>query len=407
MFAHGGSGGEDFGRILLEAVGDTDALHGTVNSVFPFNDVFTCFVLRILQHLFGAVNLLAGDCVFVEDCFQFVQIVLQAEVSQNAVDLNADGRGCNVTGAGFVVVFFGNADQRIAAVYGANAGHGQIDGAAVLRGEEAHAASCACIAHTVGNGFACCGVAAVEPLCGVDVQHTEHGVVLRNVTGVAFAVLDRVQMACQCAQGGVVSGNIVGQIGVDLQRLCGGAFAVHVNVAAHCLADCVIGGLILIGAELTEAGNVNDGQLGVDFPAYVVGQTALCIGTGTACFDPNVCPFDRLQEYVLACLGSGVQSQRVNVALVLCPTVVTSGLAGDLGRFSLYNLCAHFGHEGARKRTCDVGAGNEHLNALQNAELGVVGKALMQYVVDNLHSDFPFISIFRSALSHRRPQYSC
>ena len=63
--------------------------------------------------------------------------------------------------------------------------------------------------------------------------------------------------------------------------------------------------------------------------------------------------------------------------MVLGPGCGATSLAGNVGSFSLQNLCAHFSHQRACEGASDVGAGYENLNAGQNAELGVVGEFQM------------------------------
>ena len=253
------------------------------------------------------------------------------------------------------------------------------------------------VAGTVGNRLAGLGIAVgvVEPLCGIVVQQTEHGVVLGNVAGVAFAGLLGVDVAGQSDHASVVSGDVVRQIGVDLQRRRGGADAVHVHVAAHGLTGNVVGGLVLGGTELAVAGDVNDGQSLVVLPKNGVGQAALCIGTGTAGFDPNVSPLDALEEELLS-LGLGdVDGDGVLVSVALGPCGGAAGLAGDVGGLGLEDLCAHLSHQAASEGAGNVGTGDEHFDALENAKLGILVPALGKLVVDLFeHYEYSFLLVF-------------
>ncbi len=119
-------------------------------------------------------------------------------------------------------------------------------------------------------------------------------------------------------------------------------------------------------------------------PQHGVGQTALGVGTGTAGLDPDVGPLNALEEQVLA-LGLGnVDGDGVLVAVALSPRGGTTGLAGDVGGLGLEDLCAHLSHQAAGEGAGDVGAGNENLNALENAKLGILIPALSKLVVDSL-----------------------
>lgn len=194
----------------------------------------------------------------------------------------------------------------------------------------------------------------------------------------------------KCYHAGVVSSDIVGQVRIDLQRAGGGGDAVHVHVAAHCLTGDIVGGLILGGAKLAVAGDMDDGQLGVLLPAGLIGEAALGIGTGTAGLDPNVSPLDALVENLLAGGRGGVDGDGILVSVVLGPGVGAAGLAGDVGSFGLQNFCAHLSHQAAGEGAGNVGAGHEDLDALQNAKFGILIEFLRKLVVNNFHYSIPF-----------------
>ena len=389
MFAEQRSCTNDVGGVLLEDVGDANAFHFAEDLVFPLYDVFASCELRIFVDVLRSVSSLAGDACAFEDFFQFLSGTCQAEFFKQLFCLCAARIEQGEAGAFGRNVAFANlahADDGEATFYGALTYDRYEDSAAVLGVIEGEASGhIVLVAGTQLNGFAVLGHFLVEPYGGVVVQQTEHVVVLSYVSGVAFAPLQSVDVTCQSADASVVSGYVVGQVGVNLQGAGFGRYTVHVHVAAHCLTGNVVRSLVLVGAELTVAGNVNDRQLGVDGPAEFVGQAALVVAAGTTSFDPNVCPCDCLLEQFLAALGSGVQSDGVFVSVQLCASGGTTSGASDVGSFCTQNLCAHFSHQRACEGTCDVGSGNEYLNALQNTKLRIVCKGLRQRVVKNFH----------------------
>ena len=71
--------------------------------------------------------------------------------------------------------------------------------------------------------------------------------------------------------------------------------------------------------------------------------------------------------------------------MVLAPREGTAGLAGDGRSLGLQDLRAHLGHEAAGEGAGDVRAGDEDLNALEDAEGRILVKLLSQFVVDFFH----------------------
>lgn len=396
MLAKAGGGGHNLRGILLKAVNKANALHGSEALIFPLNDVLAGSVLRILLDVCGAVAALVGNAGLVEDLFQLVAGMLRAELlaerlgslSAGVKEGEAGALGRNVAGAGL-----GHTNDGIAALHRTLAHDGDKHGVAVLGVIEGEAAGLvALVAGAVRHGIAGLGIAGVEPSGGVVVQQAEHGIILGHIAGITLAGVFGVNVTGQSHNAGVVSGDKVGNIGVDLERRGCGAGAVHVHVAAHGLARDVVGSLVLGRAGLAVAGNMDDRQRLIVAPNHFIAQTALGIVAGSACLDPDVGPLDALEEYFLAAGGGGVERDGVLVAVVLGPGKGSAGLAGNIGSLSLKNLCAHLGHQAAGKGAGNVGAGNKDLDALEHAELGVFVELLGQLVLNFLyfHCELPF-----------------
>ena len=238
------------------------------------------------------------------------------------------------------------------------------------------------VAGSVRHGLAVFRVALVVPEHRIVIQQTEHGVVLRNVAGLALASLERVDVSRQCGHAGVVGRDIVRQIGVDLQRHIRRGHAVHVHITAHGLTGDIIGSLGLIRARLAVAGDVHDAQLAVDTPADLIGEAHLGIGAGLAGLDPDIGPLEALFEDLLAGGRARVARDRVLVAVVLRPAGRPARAAGDLGRLGLEHLRAHLGHQAAGEGAGDRRAGHKDLDAVENAEVGVFAELLREVAVN-------------------------
>ena len=390
VLAEARRGSYDLGRVLLEDVRDADALHLAEALVIPLDDVLASLVLRILLDVGRAVSALARDTGLVEDLLDLVAGVLGAELRAQLVRLLAAGVKQREAGAVLRDTLgdagLAHADDRIAAGDRALADDGDEHGVAFLRVVEGEAGSLvALVAGAEGHGLALLRVALVEPVGRVVVEQAEHGVVLGNVAGIAFAAVLRVDVAGEGHHAGVVSGDVVGQVRVDLQRAGRRGDAVHIHVAAHGLTGNVVGGLVLGRAELAVAGHVHDGELLVVLPADLIGQAALGVGARTAGLDPDVGPLDALEEDLLAGGAGGVDGDGVLVAVVLAPRERAAGLAGDGRSLSLQDLRAHLGHEAAGEGAGNVRAGDEDLNALEDAERRILVEFLSQFVVDFFH----------------------
>ena len=186
----------------------------------------------------------------------------------------------------------------------------------------------------------------------------------------------------QTQDGCVQSRCIVGQIGVDFQRRCRGAGTVQIHIAAHCLTGNVVSCFVLIGAILTITGNMDDGQFRVQvLPDELIGQTHLCIRTGTAGLNPNVSPCQQFLEHFLAAFAVGIHCHCKAVSVLLCVTVVAAGGAGHFGMLDLNDLGAHLSHNSACKRTGNVHTGGNDLQTGQNTKLGVLVELHMSSIV--------------------------
>ena len=138
---------------------------------------------------------------------------------------------------------------------------------------------------------------------------------------------------------------------------------------------------------------MHDGELLVVLPADLVGQAALGIGARTAGLDPDVGPLDALEEDLLAGGAGGVDGDGILVAVVLAPREGAAGLAGDGRSLGLQNLRAHLGHEAAGEGAGNVRAGDEDLNALEDAEGRILVEFLSQFVVDFFHVRMTILSV--------------
>ena len=253
----------------------------------------------------------------------------------------------------------------------------------VLRGVEREAGGeVGVVAGAVRHGLAVFRVALVVPEHRIVIQQAEHGVVLRDVAGLALAGLERVDVSRQRGHAGVVGRDVVRQIGVDLQRHIRRGHAVHVHITAHGLTGNVVGRLGLIRARLAVAGDVHDAQLAVDTPAHLVGEAHLGIGAGLAGLDPDIRPLEALLEDLLAGGRARVAGDGELIAVVLRPARRAARAAGDLGGLGLEHLRAHLGHQAAGERAGDRRAGHKDLDAAQDAELGIFIKRLREVAVN-------------------------
>ena len=87
VLAEAGSSADDLRGMLLEDVGDTNALHLAEALVFPLHQVLTGLELRILQDVLRTVSALAGNAGLVEDLFQLIAGVLNAELLLESLSL--------------------------------------------------------------------------------------------------------------------------------------------------------------------------------------------------------------------------------------------------------------------------------------------------------------------------------
>ena len=258
----------------------------------------------------------------------------------------------------------------------------------------------ALVAGAEGHGLALLRVALVEPVGRVVVEQAEHGVVLGNVAGITLAAVLGVDVAGERDHAGVVSGDVVGQVRVDLQRAGRRGDAVHVHVAAHGLAGDVVGRLVLVRSGLAVAGDVDDGELAVNLPHMLVAQTVFGIGAGAAGLDPDVRPRDQLFEHLFALGGAGVERDGVRVAVILRIAVVAAGLAGHVRGLDLHDLRAHLGHDARGEGACDVRARHEHFHAREHAELRELAERHMRAVIIFImrrHSYVSFLSTLRGS----------
>ena len=276
-----------------------------------------------------------------------------------------------------------DADDGIALLDRAGAIDGDKELLVVLRGVKREAGrKVGVVAGAVRHGLAVLRVALVVPEHRVVIQQAEHGIVLRDVAGLTLTGLERVDICRERGHAGVVGRDIVGQIGVDLQRHIRRRHAVHVHIAAHGLTGDVVGCLGLVRARLTVAGDVHDAKLAVDTPADLIGEAHLGIGAGLAGLDPDVGPLEALFEDLLAGGRARVAGNGVLVAVVLRPARGAARAAGDLGRLGLEHLCAHFRHQAAGKGAGDGRAGHKDLDAVENTEVGVFAELLREVAVN-------------------------
>ena len=387
MLAEARRGGHDPGGIVLEAVRDADTLHLAEDLVFPLDKVLALGVLRIVFNVAGLIRALVGDADLVEDLLELGTGVLRAEIRECLVRLLTHGGVEREAGDALRQARRdarrADADDGIALLNRSWTVDGDKQLLVVLRGVEREAGrEIRVVAGAVRHRLAVFRVALVVPEHRIVIQQTEHGVVLRNVAGLALAGLERVDVGRQCGHAGVVGRDIVRQVRVDLQRRRRRGDAVHVHIAAHGLTGDVVGRLGLVRTRLAVAGDVHDAQLAVDAPADLIGEAHLGIGAGLAGLDPDVGPLEALLEDLLAGGRARVAGDGELIAVVLRPARGAARAAGDLGGLGLEHLRAHLRHQAAGEGAGDRRAGHKDLDAVQNAEIGIFIKLLCEVAVN-------------------------
>ena len=129
---------------------------------------------------------------------------------------------------------------------------------------------------------------AVEVIHHEVLAHTQHHFIHGDVDTFAFTGFTHFMQCCQRRRGGGQARKVVCGIGESRHWLVN--VAVLNQVATECLGDGVIGREIgvLLGAVLTETGQVSDNQFRVVLPQHFIGNAAAGKGWAFTGFDEDI-----------------------------------------------------------------------------------------------------------------------
>ena len=203
----------------------------------------------------------------------------------------------------------------------------------------------------VGKG----GHGAVEvPYIHVEVVHAaDDGLVLGDIKALALAGLLRVNVPGQAGKCCEVCRIVVSHHAHYRKHLFIVVLGVRVCVhqSAEGLTDGVIGrALYVFGiAVLAEAGDVDDGELGVDFPEHVVTEAVAFPLAAAGAFDEDIGVLYHALEYLFALVRIGVEGDGALVSSVLLGNIAVARAGplyvGILIVLDPYYVRAHIGHQ--------------------------------------------------------------